>query len=265
MDNRDKMPSQANQSQSHGQYVSALFSLTGKGAIVTGASRGIGWAIADGLARAGATVVAVARAQGPEKILAEGCIYRSCDARSEADLNLTVADLLGRIGRLDVLVNAAGITRGGGTLDDFDETIATNLRAPMLAARAVLPHMAEARRGSIINVTSLGAHRGFPGNPGYVAAKGGLSQLTRALAYDHGASGIRVNNIVPGYIATSMTTGSYSDPVQHARRREHTMLGRWGEPADLVGAAIFLASDASAYITGQDIVVDGGWLAKGLV
>ncbi|MFN0000220.1 MAG: SDR family oxidoreductase [Burkholderiaceae bacterium] len=259
------MPNQTSHSQSHRDYVGALFSLSERGAIVTGASRGIGWAIADGLARAGATVFAVARAGRPEKTLPEGCMYRSCDVRNEADLAAVVGDLVSLAGRIDVLVNAAGITRSGGTIDDFDETIATNLRAPLLAVRAVLPDMTAAGHGSIINVTSLGAHRGFPGNPGYVAAKGGLSQLTQALAYDHGASGIRVNNLVPGYIATAMTAGSYTDPVQNARRRSHTMLGRWGEPADLVGAAIFLASDASAYITGQDIVVDGGWLAKGLV
>jgi NAD(P)-dependent dehydrogenase (short-subunit alcohol dehydrogenase family) len=243
----------------------AIFSLSERGAIVTGASRGIGWAIADGLARAGATVVAVARADRPEKALPKGCEYRSCDVRNEAHLAAVVGDLVALAGRVDVLVNAAGITRSGDTIDDFDETIATNLRAPLLAVRAVLPAMTAARRGAIINVTSLGAHRGFPGNPGYVAAKGGLSQLTRALAYDHGASGIRCNNLVPGYITTAMTAGSYADPVQNVRRRSHTMLGRWGEPADLVGAAIFLASDASSYITGQDIVVDGGWLAKGLV
>jgi NAD(P)-dependent dehydrogenase (short-subunit alcohol dehydrogenase family) len=125
--------------------------------------------------------------------------------------------------------------------------------------------MRTAAKGSIINVTSLGAFRGFPDNPAYVAAKGGLSQLTRAFAEDLGRHGIRVNNLVPGYINTALTAASHADPVRHEQRRRHTMLGRWGEAGDLVGAAIFLASDAASYVTGQDIVVDGGWLAKGLV
>jgi NAD(P)-dependent dehydrogenase (short-subunit alcohol dehydrogenase family) len=173
--------------------------------------------------------------------------------------------LVGRTGRLDILVNAAGISLGEASVEAFDRTLAANLRAPYLCIRSVADVMRRGGGGSIINVTSLGASRGFPGNPGYVAAKGGLSQLTRACAYDLGPTGIRVNNLVPGYIATALTAASHADPEAHERRRRHTMLGRWGEPADLVGAAIFLAGEASAYVTGQDIAVDGGWLAKGLV
>ncbi len=233
--------------------------------MVTGASRGIGWAIADGLVRAGATVLALARSAAPERPLPHGAAYAACDVVDAAAIERCRDALLARTGRIDILVNAAGVTRPGDDVANFDETLAVNLRGPYLCARAVSPAMRAARRGSIINVTSLGAHRGFPGNPGYVAAKGGLSQLSRALALDLGNDGIRVNNLVPGYIATRMTQSSHTDPQEHARRRNHTMLGRWGEPADLVGAAIFLASEASAYVTGQDVVVDGGWLAKGLI
>ena len=106
---------------------------------------------------------------------------------------------------------------------------------------------------------------GFPNNPGYVAAKGGLRMLTKALAVDHGADDIRVNNLAPGYVHTDMTKTSWADAAAREDRARHTVLGRWGEPQDLVGAAIFLASDASSYVTGQDIFVDGGWTAKGLV
>ena len=251
-------------STNHEQYVASAFSIAGRGAIVTGASRGIGWTIANAFSSAGAKVVAIARAASPERPLPADCHYVSGDVRDQATIAHAVAKMIAIAGRIDILVNAAGITRPKGTLADFDETMATNLRAPYLAIEAVSPMMNAARRGSIINVTSLGAHRGFPGNPAYVAAKGGLSQMTRAFACDLGPNGIRVNNLVPGYIATAMTSTSFADPQMHERRRDHTILGRWGEPADLVGAAIFLASDASAYITGQDIVVDGGWLAKGL-
>jgi gluconate 5-dehydrogenase len=118
--------------------------------------------------------------------------------------------------------------------------------------------------GSIINVTSIGAVQGFPGNPGYVASKGGLRLLTKALALDLADKNIRVNNLAPGYIHTAMTDKSFNDPQRHQERLARMMLKRWGKPDDLIGAAIFLASEASAYVTGQDIFVDGGWTAKGL-
>lgn len=242
-----------------------LFSLRGRTAMVTGASRGIGWALADGLARAGATVIGVARSANPERSLPAGAEYRRCDVLELDSIERCRDEILEHWGHIDILVNAAGISLPGSGVDGFDQTVATNLRGPYLCIQAIANAMRKAGRGSIINVTSLGAFRGFPNNPAYAAAKGGMSQMTRAFAYDLGAAGIRVNNLVPGYIATAMTAASHDDPVAHEQRRRQTLLGRWGTPADLVGAAIFLASDASAYVTGQDIVVDGGWLAKGLV
>ena len=120
------------------------------------------------------------------------------------------------------------------------------------------------KKGSIVAVTSIGSILAFPNNPGYIAAKGGLRMMSKALALDLGPSNIRVNSILPGYINTEMTATSYNDPISRESRASRTMLGRWGEANDLVGAAIFLASDASQYITGTDLIVDGGWTAKGL-
>lgn len=247
----------------------SLFSLEGRVAIVTGASRGIGAAIAEGLAQAGACVIGLARSAATAEMagpaLAGPGVWReACDV-TDADRFVQVCDdVMRRFGRIDILVNAAGISLAAQGLEAFDTTLAVDLRAPYLTCTIVAEHMKKARGGSIINVTSLGSMLGFPGNPAYVAAKGGLRMLTRALADDLGGDGIRVNNLAPGYIRTAMTEKSYSDPVEHQRRLRHTMLGRWGQPGDLVGPAVFLASDASGYVTGQDIFVDGGWTAKGL-
>jgi NAD(P)-dependent dehydrogenase (short-subunit alcohol dehydrogenase family) len=246
-------------------FLGKLFSLSGRTAIVTGASRGIGWALANGLAKAGATVYALARAEEPEQPLADHVSYHPCDITDKESFDCIRDLLLDRYGHVDVLINAAGISQPNQDIHSFDATLATNLRGPFLCIQSVAAAMQSVGRGSIINVTSLGAFRGFPNNPAYCTAKGGLSQMTRAFACDLGSAGIRVNNIVPGYIKTAMTMGSFNDPVANEQRKKHTILGRWGTANDLVGATIFLASDASAYITGQDIVVDGGWLAKGLV
>jgi gluconate 5-dehydrogenase len=245
-----------------------LFSLSGRVAVVTGGSRGLGATIADGLAAAGAEVVAVGRT--PEKARqARGAFtYRSCDATDAAAFADLLRETVRRFGRLDILVNAAAITRpaaeGTQSLADFDATLATNLRAAYANCLAVAGPMAVSGGGSIVNVTSVGSVLGFPGNPGYVAAKGGLRMLTKALAMDLADRKIRVNNLAPGYMRTQMTEASHADPIRHEARRRHTILGRWGEPKDVVGAAIFLASDASSYVTGIDLFVDGGWTAKGL-
>jgi len=124
--------------------------------------------------------------------------------------------------------------------------------------------MKSAGGGSIINITSLNAELAFPGNPAYMASKGALRQLTRSAAYDLAPYGIRANNIAPGYIKTAMTEKSYNNQQLYEARQSRTILGRWGTPGDLAGAAIFLASNASSYITGQDLYVDGGWNIKGL-
>ena len=124
---------------------------------------------------------------------------------------------------------------------------------------------AEVKDGSIINITSLGAELAFPNNPAYIASKGGLKMLTKFYAKSMGKYGIRVNNVGPGYIQTDMTKSSYSDEHIRGNRESHTFLGRWGQPQDVANACLFLCSDESKYITGQDIYVDGGWTANGLI
>lgn len=244
-----------------------IFSLSGRVAIVTGASRGIGNAIARGLAGAGAEVVGLGRSRAVQVDTAH-FTYRTCDVTQSADFAKVAEAVFAKEGRIDILVNAAGITLPAQVAGDpsaaFRQTIECNLTAVYDCCRAVVPYMLQGGYGSIINVTSIGALQGFPGNPGYVASKGGLASLTRALALDHGLQGIRVNNLVPGYVRTAMTEGSYADLDRRQARSSRTMLGRWGEADELAGAAVFLAAPASSYVTGIDLIVDGGWTAKGL-
>jgi gluconate 5-dehydrogenase len=241
----------------------SAFSLKGKVAVVTGASRGIGAAIADGLQGAGAIVVGLSRSgTAPQDVTAI-----ACDLADDAQVAHAFDAVARQQGRLDVLVNAAGISLPPSSAESelarFRTTLATDLTGIYAAILAAYPLLKTAG-GSIINVTSINSVRGFPGNPGYVAAKAGLAGLTRALATDFAVDGIRVNALAPGYVATEMTAKSFADAAMHEDRRRHTMLGRWGQPGDMVGAAVFLASDASAYVTGQELFVDGGWTTKGL-
>jgi NAD(P)-dependent dehydrogenase (short-subunit alcohol dehydrogenase family) len=240
------------------------FALDGKIALVAGASRGIGAAIARGLQASGATMFGLSRSgTAPQGIAAI-----ACDLSDDAAIRRAFDAVAKQSGRLDVLVNAAGISLPASPTKDelqrFRETLATDLTGVYATILAAYPLLKKAGGGSIINVTSINSIRGFPGNPGYVAAKAGLAGLTRALATDFAVDGIRVNALAPGYVATEMTAASFADPAMHEDRRRHTMLGRWGNPDDMVGAAVFLASSASAYVTGQELFVDGGWTTKGL-
>lgn len=256
-------------------FVESMFSLDGMKAVVTGAARGNGLAIAKGLLRAGAEVLLADRLQDELQnvvvgLSSEGFVAheRSTDLGDVRAVESLVKDVRETFGGLDILVNCAGITLPAKLedypLESWDTTINVNLRAPFLLCKGLAPLLCLSRSASVINVTSLNSEVAFPDNPAYVASKGGLRQLTRSLALDLGASGVRVNAIGPGYIRTAMTRGSWNNPDRRAAISGRTMLGRWGKPDDLVGAAVFLASPASSYVTGQTIYVDGGWLARGL-
>ena len=250
-------------------YIDTLFNLSGRTAIVTGSSKGIGLACANMLAQSGCRVFGLARSEPQSDVCFD---HRICDIRNQQNLTQMIHEILGLSPKTDILVNAAGITNpapgkdcSDDQLDTFLQTLELNLTASYRLINLLVPNMKDNRSGSIINITSIGAEFGFPGNPGYVASKGGLKMLSKAMANDLGAFGIRVNNIAPGYIKTDMTQKSFNDPKLHQQRLRNMILPRWGTVDDIAKAAVFLASDASSYITGSDLFVDGGWSAKGMV
>ncbi|MDC3221729.1 SDR family oxidoreductase [Planktomarina sp.] len=241
----------------------SIFNLTGKNIIVTGAARGNGLAMCRGISNYGACVIGVDRIP----MIGHGFPSYELDITNKDAVKNFVAVCEGEFGIIDGLVNNAGVSIGSNDphteQEVYDETLNVNLNAVFRLTSLLCRHMALHGKGSIINITSLGAHQAFPLNPSYQISKAGLEQLTKAFACDWGPKGIRLNNICPGYIRTSMTESSFNDPVLNKQRRDRTMLDRWGKSEDLVGAAIFLLSDASSYVTGSTVFVDGGWTAKG--
>lgn len=253
-------------------YLEQLFSLEGKLAVVTGGSRGLGRGMAEALLGAGAEVILVSvderRLQSTERELSseglKATSYR-CDLQSVDEIERLCDFVQQEHGRVDILVNAAGVTSGWNEVLEYpdeawEKTLKINLEAPFRLCRGMAQLMTDGG-GSIVNITSLAAERGVP-DPAYSAAKGGVKSMTRSLAVSLGKYNIRVNNIGPGYIRTDMTNLSWSDPELRERRRQSTILKRWGQPSDLAGTVVLLASDAASYITGQDFYVDGGWLVN---
>jgi 2-deoxy-D-gluconate 3-dehydrogenase len=248
-----------------------LFSLAGRVALVTGASRGLGAGMALGLAAAGADVVLHASAPPSDTAKAVEQLGRraamlAADLRDPVAPARLAADAIAAYGRLDILINNAGIIRRQSAdehSDEFwDEVIEVNLSSVFRLSRAVGRHMLERGSGKIINVASLLSFQGGITVPGYAAAKGGVAQLTKALANEWASRGINVNAIAPGYMITENTTSLRADDMRMRQITDRIPAGRWGTPADLAGAAVFLASAASDYVNGHVLAVDGGWLAR---
>lgn len=248
--------------------MSVSFDLTGRSALVTGANTGLGQAIAVGLAQAGADIVAVGRSAPTETEAAVRALGRGFKAIA-ADLSSTepIADVAAQAGPVDILVNNAGIIRRADSLDfteeDWDAVMDTNLKTAFFLSQAVArTWVAGGRGGKIINICSMLSFQGGIRVPSYTASKSGLAGITRLLACEWAGRGINVNGIAPGYFATNNTEALRADETRNRDILGRIPAGRWGDPADLAGAAVFLASDAAAYVHGTILPVDGGWLAR---
>jgi len=244
------------------------FDLTGRAAIVTGSAQGLGRAIAYALAAAGSDVLGADiqpdQSETRSAIESTGRRFVAMEADVAIAADTIVANALGAFGRIDILVNNAGILRHRPMLEvpaeEWERVMEVNLTAAFRLTQATARTMVRAGRGSIINITSLLAFQGSTKVPSYVASKAGLAGLTRAMANELGPHGVRVNAIAPGYMNTANTAALRSSAKANSVV-SMLPLARWGEPADLAGPVVFLASDASAYVTGHMLVVDGGWLS----
>ncbi len=253
--------------------MSGMFDLTGKTALVTGAKRGIGRGMAEALAGAGADIIGVSASLAPgseveQAVTAMGRCFTAyqCDFGDRAALTAFIAQLETDGVQPDILINNAGTIKRKPAAehpdDWWDEVIEVNLSAQFILSREIGRGMIERGHGKIIFTASLLTFQGGITVPGYSASKGGIGQLTKALANEWAGKGVNVNAIAPGYIATDNTEALRNDPDRYKAILDRIPAGRWGEPADFGGPAVFLASDAANYVHGEILVVDGGWMGR---
>ena len=252
--------------------MASSFDLGGKTALITGSGSGLGFAMARGLAEAGARVVLngrdLAKLEAAAATLRESGLAietASFDVADSASVAAGIAELVARVGAIDILVNNAGVQHRG-PIEEFSDAdwrrlMATNLDAPFYMARAVIPAMQAKRAGKIINIGSLMSRLARPTTVPYQTSKGGIAMLTRGLAVELAPFNIQVNAIAPGFFRTEMNAALTGNPEFSAWVEKRTPAGRWAAPQELAGAAVFLASPASAFVTGQILYVDGGFTA----
>ncbi|EJU02337.1 NADP-binding protein [Dacryopinax primogenitus] len=254
-------------------HVSQLFSLKGKVALISGGTRGIGEACAIALGEAGASVCLIQRntsntsTRDALRLLGVKAEIVPCDLANLDEVRTVFDRALEMMGgEIHVLVNCGGIQRRHPAVDfpekEWDEVIDVNLKSVWLLCQAAGKHMVPLRRGKIINFASLLTFQGGLTVPAYAAAKGAVGQLTKALSNEWSKENVQVNAIAPGYIATDMNERLLADPTRLRQISERIPAGRWGAPADFAGPTVFLASEASQYVSGEVLVVDGGWMGR---
>ena len=249
-----------------------MFCLDGKVAAVTGATRGIGKQMAIALAEAGASIALLQRNTADDTVqkeieaIGQKAIIVACNLEDQTQVKQAIPTVVEQLGSIDILVNNAGIQRRSPSLafseDDWDDVINVNLKAVWLLCQEAGKYMVPQKKGKIINMASLLSFQGGFTVPAYAAAKGGVAQLTKALANEWAKENVNVNAIVPGYIATDMNEALILDETRNKQILERIPAGRWGTAEDFSGTVVFLASDASNYIHGHLLAVDGGWLGR---
>lgn len=249
-----------------------LFRLDGQVAAVTGATRGIGYAMALALAEAGADIALLQRSVEQTELkeeierLGRKCTIIPCDMNKPDDVKNAIPSVVSAFGKIDILVNNAGIQRRSPAVDfpesDWDDVINVNLKAVWILCQQAGRYMVPQQKGKIINIASLLSFQGGFTVPAYAAAKGGVAQLTKALSNEWARNHVNVNAIAPGYVATEMNTALMQDVTRSRQIMERIPASRWGLPDDFKGSIVFLASGASDYIHGQLLTVDGGWMGR---
>lgn len=249
-----------------------IFDLTGRVALITGGGRGLGETFAYALAAAGADIVVSSRTSGEIEQVAAGirALGRraeaiTCDITDEASVEAMVSEAVSRMGQLDILVNNAGMNIRKPvleiTFEEWQRVLDTNLNGYFLAGRAAGRVMVAQGHGKVINIGSIFVNTAMPAQGPYASSKGAIMQLTRVMALEWAKNGVQVNLLSPTYFETEMTRPVYADPTRKAFIEERTPMGRWGQPHELAGSLVFLASRASDFMTGQELLIDGGYTA----